>query len=91
MLFAAQRVNIQPSSLSFYTSKEITMKRAITYMSNFANFRKVTKKLPQVHSSSKPSLLHSQMCDGDLRVSILELLGEVANKQQTLNTSTDIL
>lgn len=32
-----------------------------------------------------------QMCDEDLRVSILELLGEVANKQLTLNASTDVL
>lgn len=32
-----------------------------------------------------------QMCDEDLRASILELLGEVANKQQTLNASTDNL
>lgn len=60
-------------------------------MSNFANFRKVTKKFPQVHSCSKPSLLHSQTCDGDPRVSILELLDGVANTQQTLNPSTDVL
>lgn len=36
-------------------------------------------------------LLHSQTCDGDLRVSTLDFLGEVANKQQTLNASTDVL
>lgn len=88
---AKQSITMQPQGLSFYTSKEITIERQTTYMSNFA---KKTEKPQKIHpisllfqtlSPALPNVLW------DYESLHLRPTGAIANKQHTLSLSSDIL